>query len=276
MAIPKVLLVDDDPLVRETLEATLQIEGFHVTAAGDVNEALRYIGSSHFDVLVSDLHMPGAADGLTVISAMRHAHPTAVTLLLSAFPEMEVAVRAMFAQTDQVLLKPLGIRTLASNIRARLASEAVPVQPIESVATILERSIVEILNAWYGRVEKDTQLMALPLDREQRTGHISQVLLDLVHRLRSRQPLGGMQLCSVAARSHGQLRRTQGYSAAMMVDESRMLQVSVFETLNANIDCIDFGLLLTSVMTIADEVDSQLSQAMKSYWDEYVSETPFA
>ena len=270
MAIPKVLLVDDDSLVRETLVATLEMEGFDVTAAGDVNEALRHIGSTSFDVLVSDLHMPGAADGLTVISAMRHANPTAVTLLLSAFAEMEVAARTMLAQTDQIILKPMGIRTLANIIRERLARDLVLVQPIESVATILERSIEVTLNAWYARVEKDAHLMSFPLNREQRTGHIPQVLEDLVHRLRSHQPLGGKELASMAAHHHGLLRRTQGYSASMMVDESRMLQVSIFETLDANMDRIDFSVLLKSVMTIADEVDSQLSQAMKSYRNEAV------
>ena len=51
----------------------------------------------------------------------------------------------------------------------------------------------------------------------------------------------------------------------MMVEESRMLQVSIFRTLQENLMNIDFSVLLIGVMTIADEVDSQLSQAMESY-----------
>ncbi len=82
---PRVLLVDDDPDLRELLIATLEQDGFDITEACDVNEALRHIASNSFDVLVSDLHMPGAADGLTVISAMRHANPETVTILFSAF-----------------------------------------------------------------------------------------------------------------------------------------------------------------------------------------------
>jgi hypothetical protein len=54
----------------------------------------------------------------------------------------------------------------------------------------------------------------------------------------------------------------------MMVEESRMLQVSIFETLQRNLASIDFSILLNAVMTIADEVDSQLSQAMDSYISE--------
>jgi hypothetical protein len=56
-----------------------------------------------------------------------------------------------------------------------------------------------------------------------------------------------------------------GYSAAMLVEESRMLQICIFSTLQENLANIDFSLLLVGVMTIADEIDSQLSQAMKSF-----------
>jgi hypothetical protein len=51
----------------------------------------------------------------------------------------------------------------------------------------------------------------------------------------------------------------------MMVEESRMLQVCIIQTLQNNLATIDFSVLLIGVMTIADEVDSQLSQAMESY-----------
>jgi hypothetical protein len=55
------------------------------------------------------------------------------------------------------------------------------------------------------------------------------------------------------------------YTAAMMVEESRMLQVSIFQTLQNNIHRVDFSLLLVGVMAIADEVDSQLAQAMAAF-----------
>jgi hypothetical protein len=65
--------------------------------------------------------------------------------------------------------------------------------------------------------------------------------------------------------NHGILRREQGYTASMMVEESRTLQVSIFETLQDNLEKLDGSVLLVDVMAIADEVDSQLAQAMVSY-----------
>jgi hypothetical protein len=69
----------------------------------------------------------------------------------------------------------------------------------------------------------------------------------------------------MAAREHGEMRRAQGYTVTMVVEESRILQVSIFSTLQRNMLSVDFSKLLLDVVTIADEVDSQLKQAMQCY-----------
>jgi hypothetical protein len=81
---------------------------------------------------------------------------------------------------------------------------------------------------------------------------------------RLRHPLPAYVLSPHAA-AHGLLRRRQGYTAAMLVEESRMLEVSIFHTLHTNGHRIDFNMLLPDVMVIAAEVDSQLAQAMVRY-----------
>jgi DNA-binding response OmpR family regulator len=265
MSFTRILIVDDDDLIRLSLNEVLAREGFNVTSAGNVADALKLISANVYDVLLSDLHMPGAGDGLTVVSAMRHANPKAVTMLLSAFPEMDAASHAIMLQTDQILVKPMNAPDLVTAIRERLATGRPPVRPIESVATILERTSEITIKDWFDYIQKDEKVMAVPLTYEQRTCHLPHVLGDLVLRLRSFKTIGSKELVSGAAARHGLTRRTQGYTASMLVEESRMLQVSVFHTLQKNLARIDFSTLLTEVMTIADEIDSQLSQAMASY-----------
>jgi CheY-like chemotaxis protein len=272
MARATILLVDDDEVLRHTLATILEKHGYDVTTAASVPEALKLITAGSYDVLLSDLHMPGRGDGLTVVSAMRHANPKAVTILLSAFPEMDAAAQAILLQTDQILVKPMNIPALIEAIEQRLANGPPPSRVIESLATILESSIQSTIDAWFERVANDKKITAVSMSREQRVGHLPRVLIDLVNRLRTFKPLGSRELVSAAAEQHGRLRRKQGYSAAMMVEESRMLQVSIFETLQKNLACIDFSILLNGVMTIADEVDSQLSQAMDSYIEESLLE----
>ena len=112
-------------------------------------------------------------------------------------------------------------------------------------------------------VEHDEELTYIPLSFEDRTGHLPNLIADLVNRLRF--PPTAKANISIAAREHGDLRRKQGYTAAMVVEESRILQVSIFNTLQNNIRRVDFSKVLLDVVTIADEVDSQLKQAMFSY-----------
>jgi CheY-like chemotaxis protein len=261
----RVLLVDDNPLVRESLGLVLQHKGFEVATAASAPQALALIAAERFDVLLTDLHMPQAGDGLTVVSAMRHSQPHVVTIVFSGFPEMRAAAAAILLQVDQVLVKPMGVESLLQTIQEQLGKEPSPLQKIESVAGILERETSATISDWLLRVELEPQLTVVQLEITERYGHLPQVFRDIIGRLRNPLPLGSKALRSGDARRHGMLRFEQGYSASMIVEESRMLQVSIFQTLQNNLHKMDFSLVFLDVMAIADEVDSQLAQAMDGY-----------
>jgi hypothetical protein len=128
----------------------------------------------------------------------------------------------------------------------------------ESVADILEQELDPTIREWLGLVEKEPDLIRIPLNFEERTGHLPKLLHDVIARLRLDK--GTKAPISVAASRHGELRRKQGYTAAMVVDESRILQVCIFSTLHRNERRVIFSKLLPDVVTIADEVDAQLKQ----------------
>jgi hypothetical protein len=107
-------------------------------------------------------------------------------------------------------------------------------------------------------VEKEPALVRIRLNFEERTGHLPRLLHDVIARLRLDK--GSKAPVSVAAGQHGKLRLKQGYTAAMVVDESRILQVCIFSTLHRNERRVIFSKLLPDVVTIADEVDAQLKQ----------------
>jgi CheY-like chemotaxis protein len=260
----RILLADDDDAVREMLQTVLERDGFDVVAVANVRAALGCIATQHFDVLLSDLHMPHAGDGFTVVSAMRHTHPEAVTLVLSGYPELDEALAAIRSQADEVLVKPIEIASLREAIHDKLANRA-PHKPLstESVASILEQDRDGTIQHWMKLVENDEGLTCIPLSFEARAGHLPNLLADLIYRLRI--PRTAKANISIPAREHGTLRRRQGYTAAMLVEESRILQVSIFNTLQNNLRRVNFSAVLLDVITIADEVDSQLKQAMLSF-----------
>jgi hypothetical protein len=131
---------------------------------------------------------------------------------------------------------------------------------IVSVAEVLERELQSVIVDWLDRVEKEPDLRCIPLNFEDRTGHLPHLLHDVIARLRwdarTKAPI------SKAAAEHGDLRRKQGYTVAMAVEESRLLQVTIFSTLHKNVKSLEFSTLLLDVVTIADEVDSQLKEQM--------------
>jgi hypothetical protein len=138
-----------------------------------------------------------------------------------------------------------------------------PDQPVDSVATILEQETQATINDWFRRSMASGLLVSSPLEESLRTSHLPDLFRDLVNRLR--YPLPARAQISPCAAAHGLLRRRQGYTAGMLIEESRMLEVSIFHALHTNAHRIDFNVLLPDVMVIADEVDSQLAQAIASY-----------
>jgi YesN/AraC family two-component response regulator len=265
---PKILVVDDKEQIRTSLKAVLEVNQFLVTTAANVSEALHLIDTKVFDVLISDLHMPEAGDGFTLVSAMRHTNPDAVTLLYTGYPELEQAMGAILLQADGVLVKPMPVPELVALIHEKLENrEARKATNVERVASILERSASATVTEWLARVEREDELTCVHLSAEDRTGHLPKLLQELVQRLRTPRSLG-TKAVSKAAVDHGKVRQSQGYSIPMIVEESRILQVSIFETLQNNLSTVDFSLLLVDVMTIADECDSQLKQTLTSFMEQ--------
>jgi hypothetical protein len=124
-----------------------------------------------------------------------------------------------------------------------------------------------IVEDWLARVKKNKELNRIALTDKERTGYLPKLIEDLIVRLREPTIFGNMgdSICSAAAVAHGKMRQLQGYTPGMLVHDSRILQVTLFGMLQSNLSALDFSLLLPDVMTIADEVDSQLTQAMDSY-----------
>jgi len=173
---------------------------------------------------------------------------------------------ALLLQADQVLLKPIAFTELTEIIQKKLANPSAHIAiDKERVAAILERDLDATIQNWMSRVEHTDELTAISLSYQDRTGHLPLLLQDLVRRLRL--PSDAKSLISRAAREHGILRRAQGYTVPMVVEESRILQVCIFNTLQNNLGSVDFGTVLLDVMTIADEVDSQLKQAMLGFME---------
>jgi DNA-binding response OmpR family regulator len=264
----RVLLVDDDSAVLAMMSQGLERKGFEVVAASSVTEALRRITAESFDVLITDLHMPNPGDGFTVVSAMRHSQPNALTMLVSGYPDVQSAMAAILLEADEIVVKPFEIGRFIDLVREKVVHRK-PTKRVdkESVGTILRRCTGAIVDGWLARAKLSSELNRVSLSDEERTGHLPKLVEDLALRLSKPRATDKDSDAdfSAAAVAHGKLRYLQGYTPAMLVHESRILQVTIFGTLQINLESLDFSLVLPDVMTIADEVDAQLTQSMDSY-----------
>jgi len=263
----RVLLVDDDKDVLDMMQVALESRQFKVTPVAGVADALRCINTHTFDVLVTDQRMPGEADGFTLVSAMRSAQPDALTVVTSGNPDKQAAMAAIVLQADEIWEKPLDVSALGELIHKRVSSRKGSTRKTrDTVTAILERQATSIIADWLRRLKQDEILGRVQLDDSDRIAHLPRLMQDLVDRLRVAQmPPNKHARISQSAAEHGMLRYSQGYSVEMIVDESRLLQVSIFHELHNNLNRLDLSTLLIDVMTIADEVDSQLKQSIGGY-----------
>ncbi len=116
----RILLVEDEPILRVTLANDLTEEGYEVTAAADGAEGLRLALERSFDAALLDLKLP-KADGLAVLRGYRSANAQGVAVMMTAYGTIESAVAAMKAGAADYLLKPFPPEEMLTLLRGLLA-----------------------------------------------------------------------------------------------------------------------------------------------------------
>jgi len=120
-ATTRVLLVEDDPHIRELVALHLQLEGLTVVPVTDGNEGLARARAETFELIVLDVMLPGL-DGVTVCRAIRRdsRNAEAPILMLTARRDEADKVLGLDSGADDYLTKPFGVRELVARVRALL------------------------------------------------------------------------------------------------------------------------------------------------------------
>ena len=129
---PRVLVVDDDRAVRESLRRSLEFNGYDVSLAADGAEALVTLGSSHPDVVVMDVMMP-RLDGIETTRALRATGNDVPVLVLTARDAVGDRVEGLDAGADDYLTKPFALQELLARLRA-LLRRVVPTEEDETLS----------------------------------------------------------------------------------------------------------------------------------------------
>lgn len=120
-----ILIVDDDPVTHTLVAAMLRSEDLEIESAYDGNEALARLDARFFDLVLTDIRMPGM-DGLTLLERIRKLHPDTKVVVMTAEATAHTVVRAIREQAFSYLSKPLSRAGLIDTVNGALTVQAHP------------------------------------------------------------------------------------------------------------------------------------------------------
>lgn len=263
---PRLLVVDDDAAVLRSLEAVLTQSGFEVSAAGAVPQALELISRKEFDVLLADLNIGEPGDGLTLVSAMRRVQPNASTFILTGYPDIESAIKAIRNQVDDYFVKPLRVEQLLSAISAVRArgSKQSQAPRMRAVADVLRESSGDICERWFTEVIRSEEVSALPLSKQERIDHLPPLLEQLAAQL-ARQSKELTPEAVKSAQLHGRTRYHQGYSIPQVLFETRILEKVICQVVQDNLLTVNLSRLVPDVLEIGQAMQAQVEISIRAY-----------
>jgi len=262
----RILLVDDEPNILLTLSTILGREGYRVTTASTVAEAVRHIGIHPFGVLIADLNIGEPGDGFTVVSAMRRTHPQCVNLILTGYPAFESALQAIRNQVDDYLVKPADVQVLVKSLEAKLRNPR-PAGPMaaQSLSEFLRENASEIVALALAGMKTDSRLASIRLSDEQRVDHLPGLLSGIVEQLESKSPARPTPSLLENGARHGAVRRSQHYTEDMLVDDMRAVDVSIYDTVQSGLLKLELSSLIPGLRNVNLTLSAHLQESMKAF-----------
>jgi YesN/AraC family two-component response regulator len=263
MAQTRILFVDDEPSIRLTLPAILEMHGFVVRTASDVPEALVLIQKEQFDVLLSDLNVGQPGDGFTIVSAMRRTQPNAVTVIITGYPAFETALEAIRRQVDDYVVKPTDVDQLIEIIERSLRQRQPHIpHDLRRVGAILLENVDQIVDEWLNQVKRHPELTSLKLTDDVRINNLPLALREVLRNLDDEDPV--REMAHQAAEEHGWARAKQGYSIELLLEEIRILRRVLLQQVQGNLLGVNISFMIPDIIRLEDRISQQSVIAVKA------------
>lgn len=120
----RILVVDDEAVIRRTLETMLRRQGYAVWTAADAQEAFTWLREGAFDLLLIDLMLPGSVSGLDIAEGARAYQPDAAVLILTGSSELEDIVGASSRLPFETMFKTASPQDVLDRVAALIAQHA--------------------------------------------------------------------------------------------------------------------------------------------------------
>ncbi|MCJ7747367.1 MAG: response regulator [Desulfobacterales bacterium] len=137
----QILIVDDEEIICSILARRLTREGYACVTANNGREALQYFYKHPFSLIISDIKMP-EMDGLTLLKRVKAANPKMMVIMVTAFPEIDLAVEAMHLGAYDFIIKPADLDLVILSVRKALEKKRLE-EEIVAYRSHLERLVEE-------------------------------------------------------------------------------------------------------------------------------------
>lgn len=222
----KILIVDDDDICCELLRDASEGEGVEITLAGNGLEALQRLNTAPFDILMTDLNMPGM-DGLKLLSQARQLYPHILGIIITGYGSMESAIEAIRHGAYDYILKPFKIDRIAVVTR----------NAIEKVKILREKTLLlKELEVAYRRLQL-LESRVSPSESEQKKALTEDVLMSPIFLFpRQNLPLNFFEVPEEASvRVLAKLEQLKELKRERVIDEREfsLLKRSIIDSLGS-------------------------------------------
>ncbi len=164
-----ILVVDDEPGIRDIMAATLANDGFQVDAAAGGPEALVRLAQKHYDLVVCDWMMP-VVDGFDVLAEVKRQSPDAVFIFVTAYASVESAIAALRQGAYDYLLKPFDIEELSLIVQRAISHRQLVLEKEQLLADLQERNVS--LVAAHAEARQRAEALSAMLEASHRLAHL--------------------------------------------------------------------------------------------------------
>lgn len=225
-----ILVVDDEETIRTVIVEALMAQGYHVQAAATSEQALRVCEASPCDVVLLDLKIPGAMDGLALLATIRERWSRTIVIMLTGYGSLDSAIAALRAGAFDYLTKPVNLAHIIESVERGLEKQREEAR---------RQQLIAHLEATLNALKQQAPLPATLPSVAQRFAHTATLVIDRHKRLvvRGDEPIEltpmEFDILDHLARAGGRIvtaseliKATQGYDV-MEPDARPMIRVHI-------------------------------------------------
>ncbi|MCA9519873.1 MAG: response regulator, partial [Myxococcales bacterium] len=139
--VASVLIIDDEDVIRAILQRKLELSGYSVVTAASAEEAVKYLAVTEFDLVLTDINMPGRS-GIEILGQIREQYPHTAVILVTAVSDADTAIAAMKSGAYDYLVKPFNLEEVTLSIERALEKRQLLLENIDYQLN-LERRVRE-------------------------------------------------------------------------------------------------------------------------------------